>query len=117
MKKGKLLKSFQYAFLGIAFCLRSERNMQIHAAATVLVLLMVTYVRVTKMEWLVLLLTIGGVWSLEMVNTALEKTVDLITAERHPFAKIAKDAAAGAVLVFSCIAVVIGLVIFIPYLW
>jgi undecaprenol kinase len=116
MKKQKLLKSFKHAFLGILFCLRSERNMQIHATATVLVLLIGTYVQVTKMEWLVLLLTIGGVLSLEMVNTALEKTVDLATAERHPLAKIAKDAAAGAVLVFSCIAVVIGLVIFIPYL-
>lgn len=116
MRKGKLIKSFQYAFQGIWFCVKSERNMKIHVGAAVIVILGGAYVHVTKMEWLILLTMIGGVMSLEMVNTALEKAIDLATEKRHPLAKVGKDAAAGAVLLFSCVAIVIGLIIFIPYL-
>ncbi|EEM82035.1 Undecaprenol kinase [Bacillus thuringiensis serovar huazhongensis BGSC 4BD1] len=65
---------------------------------------------------MILLIVIGIVMSLEMVNTAVEKTVDLATADIHPFAKIAKDVAAGAVLLFTIIAVIIGAIIFLPYM-
>ncbi|KXY48940.1 diacylglycerol kinase family protein [Bacillus sp. FSL M7-1020] len=115
MKKGKLLDSFGYAIVGIFFCLRHERNMRIHYLAAVIVICCGFYFHITKIEWVVLLIVIGIVMGLEMVNTAVEKTVDLVTAGIHPFAKIAKDVAAGAVLLFAVIAVIIGAIIFVPY--
>ncbi|MEY8347837.1 MULTISPECIES: diacylglycerol kinase family protein [Bacillus cereus group] len=116
MRKGKLIKSFGYAIAGIYFCLRHERNMKIHFLAAVIVICCGFYFHVTIIEWLILLITIGIVMSLEMVNTAVEKTVDLVTTDFKPFAKIAKDVAAGAVLLFTVIAVIIGAIIFLPYM-
>ena len=116
MKKGKLIKSFGYAIAGVYFCLRHERNMKIHLLAAVIVICCGFYFHVTTTEWFVLLITIGIVMSLEMMNTAIEKTVDLVTADFKPFAKIAKDVAAGAVLLFAVIAVIIGAIIFLPYM-
>ncbi|MGG3444408.1 diacylglycerol kinase [Bacillus cereus] len=116
MKKGKLINSFGYAIAGIYFCLRHERNMKIHYLAAVIVICCGFYFHITKIEWVVLLIVIGIVMSLEMVNTAIEKTVDLATTDIHPFAKNAKDVAAGSVLLFTIIAVVIGAVIFLPYM-
>ncbi|MED1409618.1 MULTISPECIES: diacylglycerol kinase family protein [Bacillus] len=116
MKKGKLLDSFGYAIAGIYFCLHYERNMKIHYLAAVIVICCGFYFHITKTEWIVVLIVIGIVMSLEMVNTAIEKTVDLATTDIHPFAKIAKDVAAGAVLLFAIIAVVIGAIIFLPYM-
>lgn len=115
MKKGKLIKSFTYAIAGICFCLRHERNMKIHCLAAVIVICHGLYFHVTRVEWLILLVVIGAVMSLEMVNTAIEKTVDLVTEDFKPLAKIAKDVAAGAVLLFTIIAVIIGAIIFLPY--
>lgn len=89
--------------------------MRIHYLAAVIVICCGFYFHITKIEWVVLLIVIGIVMGLEMVNTAVEKTVDLVTADIHPFAKIAKDVAAGAVLLFAVIAVIIGAIIFVPY--
>lgn len=86
--------------------------MKIHYLAAVIVICCGFYFHITKIEWVLLLLVIGIVMSLEMVNTAVEKTVDLATTDIHPFAKIAKDVAAGAVLLFAIIAVIIGAIIF-----
>lgn len=116
MKKGKLINSFQYALAGIFFAARHERNVQIHFLAAFCVISAGFYFHITAVEWLILLLTIGIVISLEMVNTAIEKTVDLVTEEFQSLAKIAKDVAAGGVLFFSCIAVIIGAIIFLPYM-
>lgn len=116
MKKGKLIDSFRYALAGIFFAACHERNVKIHFLATFCVIGAGFYFHITTVEWLILLLTIGIVISLEMVNTALEKTVDLVTSEFHPLAKIAKDVAAGVVLFFSFIAVIIGAIIFLPYM-
>lgn len=116
MKQGRLLKSFQYAMAGIWAGVRCERNIQLHYCAAVLVMLCGWYWEIEKGEWLVLLMTIGIVISLEMINTAIEKTVDLVTSEYRPLAKMAKDIAAGAVLIFSCMAVLIGAIIFLPYI-
>ncbi|MGR9635036.1 diacylglycerol kinase family protein [Bacillus cereus] len=73
MKKGKLIDSFGYAIVGIFFCLRHERNMKIHYLAAVVVICCGFYFHITKVEWMVLLIVIGIVMSLEMVNTAVEK--------------------------------------------
>ncbi|MGR5875449.1 diacylglycerol kinase family protein [Bacillus pacificus] len=94
MKKGKLIDSFGYAIAGVFFCLRHERNMKIHYVATSHCYMLRLLFHITKVEWMILLIVIGIVMSLEMVNTAVEKTVDLATADIHPFAKVAKDVAA-----------------------
>ncbi|MBE2934279.1 diacylglycerol kinase family protein [Anoxybacillus flavithermus] len=86
--------------------------MRIHLVAAIIVIVAAAVFRVSKMEWLVLLITIGIVISLEIVNSAIERAVDLVTDEYRPLAKEAKDLAAGAVLVFAFLSIIIGISIF-----
>lgn len=113
----RFVASVLYALNGIRLAVCYERNMRIHLAATIVVIVAAMVFRITKMEWLVLLLTIGAVISLEIVNSAIERTVDLVTDEYRPLAKEAKDLAAGAVLVFAIVAVIIGISIFLPHMY
>jgi diacylglycerol kinase len=115
-KKQPLTKSFGYAFEGLFAVIRKERNMQIHCTVTVLVLIFGLLLGLSKMEWLICFLLFGLIMGLECVNTAVEAVVDLVTEEIHPKAKLAKDAAAGAVLIAAIFAAVIGLIIFVPKL-
>lgn len=112
--KSPLYKSFAYAIAGIIACVRQERNMRIHLTAAILVTAAGTLFRISAAEWIVCLILFGLVMSLELVNTALEAAVDLVTQEQKPLAKKAKDAAAGAVLVSAVMAAIIGLIIFLP---
>ena len=114
-RKQPLFKSFGYAFEGIWTGISKERNMKIHCLAVILVTAVGTFVGLTPMEWCICLLLFGMVISLELVNTAVEAVVDLVTEERKPLAKIAKDTAAGAVLFTAIMAVIIGCIIFIPH--
>lgn len=111
-----LAKSFYHAFEGIFTTVRNERNIKIHLGFVVLVLIAGFVLEISRTEWLIVLVLFGLVISLELVNTAVEATVDLVTEERRPLAKIAKDAAAGAVLVSAIMAAIIGCMIFIPKL-
>lgn len=113
--KGRL-NSFGYALKGIAAAFRSEINLQWHALSTIWVLAAGFYVGLSLIEWVCISLAIGLVWMAELFNTALEVVVDLVSPEEHPLAGKAKDIAAGAVLVASLMAVIVGLLIFIPYL-
>lgn len=115
-RKQPLYRSFQNAFEGLFRTIREERNMQIHCCAAVLVLVFGTALRISREEWFVCLILFGLVMGLECVNTAVEAVVDLVTLERKPLAKKAKDAAAGAVLAAAIFAAVIGLWIFLPKL-
>ena len=115
--KQPLVRSFGYAFKGIARTIRTERNMQIHCCAAVLVVLFGALLHISRTEWMICLLLFGLVMGLELVNTAIEAVVDLVSPEKHPLAEKAKDAAAGAVLAAAIMAAVIGLGIFIPKLW
>lgn len=108
--------SFQYAFSGIYQAFKSEPHMKFHILVAFLVLLTGWYFQITRLEWLIVLLTIGFVISLELTNTAIEKVVDSFTTDIHPGAKFAKDVASGAVLVASITAAIIGLIIFLPYI-
>jgi undecaprenol kinase/diacylglycerol kinase (ATP) len=94
--------------------LRTERNMQIHLAVTVLVLAAMWWLDISRTERLLVFFAIGLVWAMETLNTAIEAVVDQITSVCHPLAKIAKDAAAGAVLISVITAVIIGLYVFLP---
>ena len=115
-KKNPLGQSFGYAFEGIWTGIRKERNMRILCLAVILVTAAGTFFGLTAAEWCICLLLFGMVISLELVNTAVEAVVDLVTEERKPLAKIAKDTAAGAVLFTAVMAVIIGCIIFIPHL-
>ena len=116
MKKDPLYKSFGYAFQGIFNTIRTERNIKIHCAAAILVTIFGIWLQISKTEWMICFILFGLILALELVNTALEATVDLFTEERKPLAKKAKDAAAGAVLIAAIFAAVIGILIFIPKL-
>ncbi|WP_029320151.1 diacylglycerol kinase family protein [Butyrivibrio sp. AE3004] len=116
-KKIKLYKSFGYAFEGIFNTILHERNMQIHCAVTVLVVIFGIILKISLLEWFFCIILFALVMSLELVNTSIEAVVDLVTEERKPLAKKAKDAAAGAVLISAIFAAVMGGIIFFPKLW
>lgn len=111
------LRSFRYAFEGIAYVLRTQRNARVHVAVACGVVVAAIFFRVTAIEWAILVLTMGVVFSAEMINSVAELAVDLLTERHHPMAKAAKDVAAGAVLVVALAAVGVGVAIFGPRLW
>ncbi|WP_239617413.1 diacylglycerol kinase family protein [Cohnella mopanensis] len=111
------IRSFRQSIAGIAEALRSERHMQFHLAATIIVIILAVWLGVSRLEWLWLLVAITGVWVSELINTAIERTIDRISPEPHPLAKKAKDTAAGAVLVAALFAVAVGAIVLGPLLW
>lgn len=113
MNVRKLIKSFGYAFFGMRTAMK-EQNMRIHVFSAIIVIIAGLLTHISVMEWLVLLIMIALVIGTEMINTAIESVVDLASMEIHPLAKQAKDVAAGAVLVFAIVSVIIGLLIFLP---
>lgn len=110
----RLLRSFKYASQGLIFVVKHEQNMQIHIITAVFILFLAYLTNLPLVHWLILLLVIAGMFSLEIMNTAVERTVDLVTEEYHPLAKRAKDIAAAAVFVYCVFAVIIGLTVFVP---
>jgi len=113
----KVVSSFGYAIEGFLYVCKTQRNMQIHVVASFIVLFLGAVLSITSGEWMVVLLLIAGMFSLKLMNTAVEKVVDLVSPEYHILAKHAKDAAAAAVLVYACFAVLIGGIIFLKYLF
>jgi diacylglycerol kinase (ATP) len=111
-KPPSILESFNYAFEGIIHVLRTQRNMRIHLVIAACVLVLAFAVGVSKFELIALLLAIAFVLIAEMVNTALEHAIDVATTSFDPMAKLAKDIAAGAVLIATVTAVAIGYVVF-----
>ena len=110
----KFRESASHAMDGIAYTVGHERNFRIELAVACFVTLLSYFLKVSVVEWCILLLTISLVLVLEMVNTAIERAVDLVTKDYYELAKIAKDVAAGAVLVASMFSVVLGILIFLP---
>ena len=110
----KLIKSFKYAFEGILAGIKEEQNMKIHIIIMILVIIFGIMLKINTTEWIICILLFGLVISMELMNTAIENTVNLITKEKNQQAKIAKDVAAGAVLVSAIASAIIGLIIFIP---
>ena len=108
----KLFKSFGYAVKGMFLALKDQQNMRIHLVAILTVTVAGIYFGLTAIEWAIIALTIGFVISAEMINTALEELVDLVSPEHHPKAGKIKDIAAGAVLVAAIVATVVAVYIF-----
>jgi len=112
MKKPSVIDSFNYAIEGVVHVLRTQRNLRIHFAVAVAVLVVAVAVGVSKLELIVLLISIAFVLVAEMINTAIESAIDAATTSFDPMAKLAKDIAAGAVLIASVNAVAIGYLVF-----
>lgn len=111
-----LTSAFKYAFQGIQYAAKSEKNFRIHIVSAFIVIIVSSLLKINQIEWLFILISIFGVMALELVNSALERAVDLATQEIQPLAKQAKDLAAAAVLVYAVMAVLIGIVILGPKL-
>lgn len=110
----KLTQSFSHAYRGFNVSLSEEQNLRIEFCLGFIAIAMGIYFHLSSIEWIALLLTIGLVIGAELFNTALEKVVDLASPEIHPLAKKAKDAAAAAVFIFSIVAALVGLFLFLP---
>lgn len=112
----RLVASFRYAFQGLIHVIKHEKNFQIHLIVAVAISVLSIFLELTKLEWLFIVLSIFGVFVLELVNSSIERVVDLVTNEIKPLAKQAKDIAAAAVLLYAIMAVIIGMVILGPKL-
>ncbi|MDF1499172.1 MAG: diacylglycerol kinase family protein [Anaerolineales bacterium] len=110
------IQSFKHAFAGWCYVLRTQRNAWIHLVATLAVIIAGLILRIKTVEWAILAVAIGLVWTAEFVNTALEAVVDLASPEMHPLARVGKDVGAAAVLISALLAVVVGLLILGPAL-
>lgn len=114
INKKKLINSFKYAIQGIKSAFKTEQNLKIHFIVTVIVIFLGILLKIGYTEWAICFLLFGFVITAELLNTAIEVTVDLAMPQKNDKAKLAKDIAAGAVLVSSIIAVLVGIVIFLP---
>lgn len=110
----RFLNSFVHAFEGIIRTIKEERNIKIHLLAVIVVISMGLIYKISIVEWMICLVLFGLVISTEIINTSIERAVDLISKEKSDLAKMAKDAAAGAVLVNAIISVIIAGIIWIP---
>lgn len=114
-KNNSFIQSFRHALAGLRVALTEERNLRYHLMIALAVIILGVTFQLDSKEWLLLIVVIGLVIILELLNTVIENLVDLVTnGSYHPLAKKVKDLAAGIVLVASVLAVIIGLLLFIP---
>lgn len=109
----KMLRSFRYAIQGLKFLLE-ENNTKFHVLASVIVLLVGFYVELSSIEWTIIIIQIGLVFAAETFNTAIEKLCDFVSPEHQPLIGKVKDLSAAAVLIVSFVAVIVGIIIFLP---
>jgi diacylglycerol kinase len=110
----KFLLGFRYAFEGLIYAIRTQVNLRVHIVLGSILIIVGIIFSISPIEWAILFVMMGVIFALEVVNTAIESAVDLVTKEQHPLAKVAKDAAAGAVLIAAIFAVCVALFIFVP---
>lgn len=110
----KLRNSFKFALNGIKQCINNEQNMFIHFTVASIVVIGAFIFRITVTEWMLCLVMIALVFAAELINTSIEAVCDLVSKEENDYVKTAKDTAAGAVLVFSFAAFLIGIMVFLP---
>ena len=108
----KIVNSFKYAIEGIISSFKTERNIKIHISAMIIVIICGILLKLDKIEWCIIIIAIVTVISAELFNTAIETVVDMISPEKNEKAKLAKDIAAGGVLVIAIGSAIIGLIIF-----
>jgi len=113
----KFIAGFRYAFRGLWYALRTQRNARVQVCIAILAILLGVALHISSVEFAMVFVAITGVFIAEMFNTVFELCIDLASPDYHPLAKIAKDVAAGAVLLSAILSVVIGLFVFGPHLW
>jgi diacylglycerol kinase len=113
----KFVAGFVYAFSGLGYALRTQRNAKVHATIAILAIAMGIALHISALEFAMVFVAITGVFIAELFNTVFELCVDLASPEYNPLAKVAKDMAAGAVLLSALLSIVIGLFVFGPHLW
>lgn len=111
------LASFKYAFQGLGHVLRAEHNFVVHLAAAIAVIALGAILQISKAEWLIIILCIGLVLITEILNTAIEWLVDMVSPQRNEKAGKIKDIAAASVLMAALVALVVGIVVFVPYIF
>jgi diacylglycerol kinase len=112
----KFIAGFGYAFSGLWYALRTQRNMRVHTVITFVVIAASIILHISAVEFALIFIAISGVFIAEMFNTVMELCVDLASPQYHPIAKIAKDVAAGAVLANAILSIIIGLFVLGPHL-
>lgn len=112
MKIKKLISSFNYAVTGILMAMKTEKNLRLQYITAIAVLFFSLFFDFSRLEFMILLFAVTLVVVTEMINTSIEKTIDLVTRDYHPLAKIAKDVAAGAVLIAAANAIIVGYLLF-----
>lgn len=117
MRSRNMLESFRFAFAGLWYALRTQRNTRIHLIIAAAAIALGVWLDLSLTRWALLTLTIGFVLVSEMLNTVAETLVDMISPGYHPLAKIVKDVTAGAVLLTAIVSVVVGLLVLGPSLW
>lgn len=110
----KFINSFKYPISGLRYAYKNEQNLEVDIGIAVLVVIFGFLFKISVSEWAILTITVGLVISFELINTALEAVVDLITDKYHPLAKVAKDTSAAAVLILAIVSIIEGLIIFLP---
>ncbi|MFH1997710.1 MAG: diacylglycerol kinase, partial [Patescibacteria group bacterium] len=110
-----LIKSFKYAFYGLYKIFRAEQNIRIQITIGFFVVLLGWYFKINRFEWIILILIISLVILMEIINSVIERTADILKPRIHTYAREIKDIMAAAVMIASIIAVIIGLIIFLPY--
>lgn len=113
----KRLKSFVFAFAGLKILQKEEHNFRIHLVAAILVIAAGFIFGISLLEWIAIVLAIGFVFVVEIFNTTIENITDFISPDEHPSIKRIKDMAAAAVLISAIVAVIIGLMVFLPELF
>lgn len=112
----KFSRNLGWAVRGIIYAVRTEPHMRFHLSSTVVVILAGWWLDISAIQWLFVIFAIALVWVAELINTAIEAAVDLYTSDYHPLAKVAKDVAAGAVLVAAVNSLMVAGIIFLPKL-
>jgi diacylglycerol kinase len=117
MRAGSIASSFRFAVSGLAYVVRTQRNLRVQALIALCITALGLWVGLPPLSWALLVLTVGFVLVCEILNTVVEALVDLVRPAHDPLAKVAKDAAAGAVLLAALVSVAVGLLVLGPPLW
>jgi diacylglycerol kinase len=114
IKIRRLVQSFKYAFKGVIYSFKEEQNIKIHFIVTAVIIIFAIYFRISALEIIALIIVIFFVIAMELVNTILERVVDIIKPRMHPYAKNIKDMQAAVVLMAAIASILVGIIIFLP---
>jgi len=111
----RVLKSLKYSFEGLKYAYKYEQSMLIHVVFTVIAIVTGIILKITFIDWAIIFIASGSILAIELINTAIEAAIDLVTLEKRDLAKIAKDCGSAATFVMSVLSVIACLIVFMPY--